>query len=364
VRRLLAVARHSEEVQAMDITIRTLCDVARVLLMAALTGTLAACGADHARAAANEPSDGYETHALRYQGWIGGVSFPELAEDLGYLAPLKLSWVGNTISGPQDIQATLTGDVDFGAAFNGAIINLIAAKAPIVSVIGTSFVDAQNFSAFYTLADSRIRSPRDLIGKRVGMNTVGAHSEFMLREWLTRGGLSRDEIKQVTLVAIPPVNSEQTLRQRQLDVVTLGGILRDKALERGSLRALFSDYELFGSFSSASYVVTRRFLRANPKAARKFVEATARAIEWARAQPQAEVVTRMRRIMQTRARGDDLSSLNYWRIAQAAEPGGVMKAQEFQVWIDWLVRDGQLAPAQVNASAAYTNALNPYAKQN
>ncbi len=38
------------------------------------------------------------------KGWAGQVTFPELAEDLGYLAPVKLKWVGNTISGPQDIQ--------------------------------------------------------------------------------------------------------------------------------------------------------------------------------------------------------------------------------------------------------------------
>ncbi len=42
---------------------------------------------------------------LRYQGWASKVLYPELAEDLGYLAPVKLKWVGNTTSGPQDIQA-------------------------------------------------------------------------------------------------------------------------------------------------------------------------------------------------------------------------------------------------------------------
>src|SRR5471032_3285989 len=54
---------------------------------------------------------------LRYQGWTSKVLYPELAEDLGYLAPLKLKRVGNTNSGPQDIQAAVTGDVDFGGAF-------------------------------------------------------------------------------------------------------------------------------------------------------------------------------------------------------------------------------------------------------
>src|SRR5262245_9519182 len=70
--------------------------------------------------------DGLEVSTLRYQGSTGNVSFPELAEDLGYFGELQLAYVGNTISGPQDIQTVVTGDVDFGAAFNGAIVNLIA----------------------------------------------------------------------------------------------------------------------------------------------------------------------------------------------------------------------------------------------
>ena len=56
---------------------------------------------------------------LRYQGWASKVLYPELAEDLGYLAPIKLKWVGNTISGPQDIQAAVTGDVDSAARSTG-----------------------------------------------------------------------------------------------------------------------------------------------------------------------------------------------------------------------------------------------------
>jgi len=40
-----------------------------------------------------------EKTEIRYQGWAGQVTFIELADDLGYLVPLKLKWVGNTISG-------------------------------------------------------------------------------------------------------------------------------------------------------------------------------------------------------------------------------------------------------------------------
>src|SRR6185369_14782779 len=87
-------------------------------------------------AGASPNRDGLEQLELRYQGFTGQVTYPELAEDLGLLAPIKLNYVGNTISGPQDIQSVVSGDTDYGGAFNGAVIKLIAAKAPIKAVVG------------------------------------------------------------------------------------------------------------------------------------------------------------------------------------------------------------------------------------
>ena len=83
------------------------------------------------------------------------MTFPELAEDLGLLAPIKLDYVGNTISGPQDIQTVVTGDTDFGGAFNGAVIKLIAAKAPVKSVIGYYGTDENTWQGYYVLENSR-----------------------------------------------------------------------------------------------------------------------------------------------------------------------------------------------------------------
>lgn len=335
-----------------------MCFTQQLAILCAMTAL--GCRGNVATGSAAIPNpDGYETLELRYQGSGSQVSYVELAEDLGYLAPIHLNWVGNTISGPQDIQATVTGDVDFGVAFNGAIVNLIAAKAPITSVVGVSFIDADTWSGFYVLDGSPIRTARDFIGKKVGMNTVGAHSEFMLKEWLTRQGLTRSEIQDVTLVSMPPVGSEQALRSQQVDVAVLGSIVRDKAIERGGIHPVFTDYQLFGKFTSASYVLTNRLLREKPKTAHKFVEATAKAIEWARAQPRERVIERMQRIV-ARTKHGDANLLRYWRAGQASLPGGLLAASDFQVWIDWLVRDGQLKRGQVSAETMYSNDGNPY----
>lgn len=304
---------------------------------------------------------GPELLELRYQGFTGQVTYPELAEDLGFLAPIKLKYVGNTISGPQDIQSVVTGDTDFGGAFNGAVIKLVAAKAPIQAVIGYYGTDERTYVGYYVLEDSPIKSARDLIGKKVAVNTLGAHFEFVLREYLVRGGLSKAEIDQVTLVVVPPISGEQALRQKQVDLAVLQGILRDKAKQRGNLRTLFTDYELFGKFTAGSYVFTQKMLQEKPHTVKKFVEATAQAIEWARSHSREQVIARETAIIQKRQRNEDASALAFWQSTGVAFAGGVIQDSEFQVWLDWLVKSGQLAPGQVSLKDLFTNQYNPFA---
>jgi hypothetical protein len=43
-----------------------------------------------------------------------------------------------------------------------------------------------------------------------------------------------------------------------------------------------------------------------------------------------------------------------------AHTGGLLTDSEFQMWIDWLQRDGQLKPGQLVASKLYTNEFNPF----
>lgn len=320
---------------------------------------LSGCRSEGRRGPANGTI--FETLELRYQGNNGIVSPVELADDLGYLAPIRLNFVGSTVSGPASVQAVITGDTDFGSAFNGAIIKLIAAKVPIVAVVGSYGVDDQRRSGFYVPEQSPIRSAQDLLGKKISMNTLGAHSEFMVKEFLFRAQLSKRDTQQVTLVVVPPVNGEQILRQGQVDVAVLGDIYRDRAIEHGALRSVSSDYELFGKFTAGSYVMKASFIREHPNSARKFVDAVGRAVEWARATPRDQVIARFLAIINKRRRNEDGAVLKYWRSYGVAGRGGLMSDRDFQVWIDWMVKDGELSKGQLSARDMYTNELNPFA---
>lgn len=324
------------------------------LTLLGLSAVAVSCGTAASGASAGKGG----TKTLKYQGWAGQVTLPELAEDLGYLEDVKLEWVGNTISGPQDIQSAATGQVDFGGAFNGAVVKLAANNAPIKAVISYYGSDKDAYSGYYVLEDSPIRSARDLIGKRVGMNTLGAHAEAMLDIHLQREGLSPSDIDKVEPLVVPPVNTEQSLRQKQIDVAVLSGVLRDKALATGGIRPLFTDYELLGAFSAGTYVMTERFIEQNPETVRTFVTAVGKAIEWSRSTPHEEVIARMTDIVKRRERNEDTESLKYWRSFGVGEKAGRITDKEFKLWIDWLSERGDIDKGRVTLADLYTNEFN------
>ncbi|MCU1675455.1 MAG: Conserved putative secreted protein [Frankiales bacterium] len=302
-----------------------------------------------------------QSQVIRYQGSAGAVTLPELAESLGLLGNVTLKWVGNTISGPQDIQSVATDQTDVGGAINAAIAKLVAAGAPLESVIGYYGSDDKSFLGYYTLEDSPIHEPRDLIGKKVGVNTLGAHFEAALDAWLAKGGLTPAEIKEVELVVLPPVNTEQALRAGQIDVATLNGILQDKAVAAGGVRKLFADRDLFGDFTAGSYVFRKNFIAANPDTVRQFTAGVAKAIEWERATPREQVIAKFTEIVAKRGRDEDPGALQYWKSNGVTTTGGLLKPEDFSRWIDWLVKHGDVKPEQIDAKSLFTNEFNPYA---
>ena len=269
-----------------------------------------------------------EVKELRYQGWANTVTLPELAQDLGYLGDVKLNWVGNTISGPQDIQSAATGQTDFGGAFAGAVVKLVEAGAPVKAVINYYGEDKLTFNGFYVKEDSPIKTARDFIGKKIAVNTLGAHSEAVINTYLRKNGLSAEEIKQVQLVVVPPNDTEEAIRRGQVDAGSLGSILQDRAIANGGLRSVFSDFDLFGSFAGGPYVLREDFIAQNPNTTRTFTTAVAKAIEWERTTPRKEVIAK-----------------------------GEIKDEDFTRWNDYLKSVG-IIKDDLDPKKLYTNEFN------
>jgi ABC-type nitrate/sulfonate/bicarbonate transport system substrate-binding protein len=317
------------------------------------------CGAP-ASAGAGSGSKGAEVKELRYEGSANNVVLPELAQDLGYLEDVKLNWVGNSTSGPASIQSAATGATDFGGAFSGAVVKLIEAGAPVKAVINYYGEDEKTFTGFYVTEDSPIRAPQDLIGKKIAVNTLGAHSDAVINSYLKKNGLSQEEIKQVQLVVVPPNDTEEAIRRGQVDAGSLGGVLQDNAIAKGGLRSLFSDYGIFGTFAGGQYVLRNDFIEQNPETTRIFTTGVAKAIEWARNTPREEVIARYKKIIDSRQRSESTETLKYWKSVGVPSKGAITD-EDFSKWSAWL-KDTGIVSTDITPSKYYTNDFNDLLK--
>ena len=56
-----------------------------------------------------------------------------------------------------------------------------------------------------------------------------------------------------------------------------------------------------------------------------------------------------------------MEKTEYWKSTGVAEPGGVIDPKSLQLWIDWLVRNGDLEEGTLKPEDFSTNEFNPYA---
>ncbi|MDQ9011479.1 ABC transporter substrate-binding protein [Acinetobacter gerneri] len=301
---------------------------------------------------------------LRYQSYPGLVSLPELAQDLGYLGDIKLDYVGTVQGGPQDLLTLVAGDVDFAGAFNGAVVKVVAAGLDVVPIVASYGSDADQNVGFYVLENSSIRSPRDFIGKKIAVNTFGAHYDFIVKAYLSQHGLTEQEIAQVELIMLPPVSTEQALRNGQIDIAVFAGILEKRALKNGGVRSLFKDIDLYGPFTAGSYSMRRDFIEKNPEITRQFVSGVAQAQEWLHNTPKAQIIARMESIIHKRHRNETTTLIPYYTGTGVHVVGSVQRNQDFQPWIDALLKEQKIKPNQIDINQLYSNAFNPYAKNN
>lgn len=338
----------------MNLTdVRRKAPVAAAALVAATV--LAGCGTSAA-------ADGEEVTTIRYQSSTGMVSFTELAEALGYLDGLTLDWVGESGGGPASLQALATGQIDVaGGPFNGAIAKVASTGVPITAVVAGYGSSGEVNSSIVTLDDRGITNGRDLIGKKVAVNTLGANAEAVLDTYLTRAGLSADDIAKVTLVPLPGINTEAALRQGQVDAAYMGFASKETALAHGGLRILADDTDFVGPYNGGSYVLTNEFIDRNPATTRTLVAGLARAIEFSQTHTTAEVMDVYGTYLEEHGRGEEIAAYASWKGNGVATPGGVLRDEDFTLWLDWLESSGEVDTDSIDPGDLYTNEFNPIA---
>lgn len=285
---------------------------------------------------------------LRYLASYGGISAHELADALGYFkgTGVSLENKGYASGGPESLFALASKSVDIGSAATPAVLNSIASGNKFVAAYPTNGIDNTTKSIFYVREDSPIKTVKDLAGKSIAINTLGAHLDYTLREALRQAGLPQNAAKPV---AVPGPQLEQVLRSGQVDVAAFGywqTTFEGVARSHGGLRPVFNDTEVLGEIAGGFTVLRQDFVQQHPEAAKTFVVQSARALDYARDNPQ-EVRTIMAKILKDRGENPDVAQ---YFTGYGVRPGGHAENRDVQYWIDILERDGALGKDQIQVS--------------
>ncbi len=165
-------------------------------------------------------------------------------------------------------QLAANGRADLAYADAVAVSQLIAKGAPL-KVISTVY--QSNPNAVLALKKMNIRSPKDLVGKKVGV-PAGSSQTTMLPLFLRANGLKESEI---SLINMPPTSMVPSLLQGQVDAI-LGSIDAYQIQLEAQGAAVdvyrFADYGV--PTVSTSIFATNSFLASSPDITRRFVAAS------------------------------------------------------------------------------------------
>ncbi|HEX3048616.1 MAG TPA: ABC transporter substrate-binding protein [Bacillota bacterium] len=270
---------------------------------------------------------------------------------------------GGTIS----IQALLANNIDYASSAWPAWINAIAGGGKIKAVT-TGSTTSKDYpgNGLVVLENSSIHTVKDLVGKRIAVNVLGASADYEIRQYLKQNGISID---QVQLVVVPSPQIEQTLRTKQVDVAAWtmgGGVEYEMAMDRGGLRELpgTKRYDIRGNTIAMGNGFRKDFIKRHPETVQRFVRVVEKSkrILWDEFQKDPEQVRKAYAEV-TESKGGNPKLFQYYRPSAFSPDYPFASDKDIQWWIDILESEGKLKGKQIKPSSIYTNEFNPYYKK-
>ncbi|PZN86586.1 MAG: hypothetical protein DM484_00795 [Candidatus Methylumidiphilus alinenensis] len=263
------------------------------------------------------------------------------------------------------LQALLADNVDTASSAWPTWINIIARGGKIKALLGTIVSTKDNRSGnsgLLVLEGSNIRTIKDLVGKRIAVNVLGAEADYVIRQYLKNNGVS---ISEVELVVVPAVNQEQMLRSKQVDAAawtTSGGPYFEMTVEKGGVREIpgTRNYDVKGESVRHGLGFRNDFIAKHPDAVRKYIRAfdISRRILYAEFQKNPEHVRKAYAEISA-LKGGNPRLAKYYEATSWTPDFPLIRDKDFQWWIDRFVEDGLLKPGQIKPSDVYTNEFTP-----
>lgn len=274
-----------------------------------------------------------------------------IADAKGYFAEqgIEINYVGQ-ISSPQIVPSVASRNIDFGLRHTPLVAIARAQGSPLkIVAAGTETLADYPHMRYVVRKDSNIKEIKDIAGKKVAINSFGACSEFVTREFLKMDGVKGD----VQFVVLPDAQQEQALVQGVIDVAIVHAPYSKKATANPELKELLNDYALQEGISGmCPYFTHEDFIKEHPEAVKGFVTAVSKASDWAKGhENEAKKIIADK----LKIKVEDVEPWNYYEHQ-------IVKNDAAKWWVDYLEREGKIKPGQVKVEDLYTNEFNPNSK--
>lgn len=171
---------------------------------------------------------------------------------------------------------------DVGISNLPVLVERFATGTPFVLIAGGGLYSTkQAISALCVAATSKVRGPRDLIGKTVAVAVLNDQSHLGMLAWLEKNHV---DPSRVHFIAIPFDEMPAGMSSGLADAAVLAEPWLSVALRDGKFRVLSKPYDAVApQFLIGIWFTTRKWYAAHPDLVRKFVNVVYETAAWANA---------------------------------------------------------------------------------
>lgn len=236
-------------------------------------------------AIATVPALAADAVSLRLNWYLGGLHVPfYYGKEKGYYAAEGIDLTINEGRGSANtVQVVAAGSDTFGLADSSSVITTAAKGAEVKSVM--SLLNSTGY-AVVSLAETGIRTPKDLEGKRLAVSPGDPLGQL----FQALAAVNKLDMSKISMVQVDPAAKVVAVLEKRADGL-LGGaddqyfLIKQRGLKPAALR--YADY---GANIVGMTIVTRTdLIKSKPDLVRRFVRATIRSWEEAKKNPGAAV---------------------------------------------------------------------------